>query len=183
TGILFPTCVTPGTLCASLNADIMIVQDLSFELFADYFQFYVQDESVDGNLSESWSPEASDRLLAVTHGTIGVGTIRNMDVPVFIKFFSIEPELFDTSLYDQINECDIEITSGTLVVAGCTDYFPDAARITTEPGGYRVRIYYRGFNTLRGNDLEGDDNYELHFWKTNQPTDIKILKQRQKASA
>lgn len=29
-----------------------------FKLFADYFQFYIQDEDADGNLSDSWNDEA-----------------------------------------------------------------------------------------------------------------------------
>jgi len=27
--------------------------------------------------------------------------------------------------WDQVNECDLEIASGTIVIAGCTDYFSD----------------------------------------------------------
>lgn len=44
-----------------------------FDLFADYFQFYLQDEGADGDLSESWTQEATDRRLALAQGTIGVG--------------------------------------------------------------------------------------------------------------
>ena len=56
----------------------------SFELalFADYFQFYIQDEAAKGDLSEAWSEEATDRLLAIAPGTIGIGTVRNMEVPI-----------------------------------------------------------------------------------------------------
>ena len=46
-----------------------------FDLFADYHQFYLQDEPVDGNLGDDWTQEATDRLLAITDGTIGVGTV------------------------------------------------------------------------------------------------------------
>lgn len=34
-------------------------------LFADCFQFYIQDENVDGNLSDAWTDDAVERLLAV----------------------------------------------------------------------------------------------------------------------
>ena len=53
-----------------------------FTLFADYFQFYLQDEAASGDLSEAWTVDAVDRLLAVSPGVIGIGTVRNMDVPV-----------------------------------------------------------------------------------------------------
>lgn len=161
----------------------MLVQENTLELFADYYQFYLQDETVDGNLSESWTQEAVDRLLAITEGTIGVGTVRNMTVPVTIKIFSEEPALFDTFLYDQINECDLAINSGRIVVAGCTDYFPEAKRIETEVGLYRVRLYYQNLNLLRENDLEGDDTYELHLWKIHTPSNVVIRKHYNKASA
>ena len=58
----------------------MATQRHHLELFADYHQFYLQDEVADGNLGDSWTPEATDRLLAITEGTIGVGTLRNMKV-------------------------------------------------------------------------------------------------------
>jgi hypothetical protein len=41
-----------------------------YELFADYFQLYVQDESAVGDLSESWAQEAVDRLLAIAPGRL-----------------------------------------------------------------------------------------------------------------
>jgi len=100
----------------------------SYSLFADYYQFYLQDEPVKGDLSDAWTNDAVSNLLAVAPGTIGVGTVRNMDVPVEVKIVESEPmETFDE--WDQVNECDIEIQSGTIVIAGCTDYFPDAARV------------------------------------------------------
>ena len=39
-----------------------------YKLFADYYQFYLQDECAEGNLGDSWSPEAVERLLAVGRG-------------------------------------------------------------------------------------------------------------------
>jgi hypothetical protein len=47
------------------------MQRFEYTLFADYFKFYLQDESADGDLSNSWTQEAVDRLLAVAPGTIG----------------------------------------------------------------------------------------------------------------
>jgi len=37
-----------------------------FELFADYFQFYLQDESATGDLSDSWTEEGVERQLVLT---------------------------------------------------------------------------------------------------------------------
>lgn len=105
----------------------MATQRHHFDVFADYHQFYIQDEPVEGNLGDSWTPEATERLLALAPGTVGVGTVRNMTVPVDIEIYD---RPLDESLdaWDQVNECTIQIESGRIVVAGCTDYFPDAAR-------------------------------------------------------
>jgi hypothetical protein len=69
-----------------------MAQRFEFKLFADYFQFYLQDERAGGDLSESWTQEAVDRLLATAPGTIGVGTVRNMNVPVVVEIAEKPPD-------------------------------------------------------------------------------------------
>jgi len=160
----------------------MKIEDIELELFADYFQFYFQDEKVDGDLSNSWTDSAIENLLALSDGTIGIGTARNMYVPVNIQIFDSEPAIEKLIGIDQINECDIELSSGKLVVAGCTDYFPDARRINLEKGIYRVRIYYLNLEILSEDGLEGDDSYIIQMWKVSETKGLKIIKKR-KASA
>ena len=141
------------------------MKEIRLELFADYFQFYIQDEKAGGDLSDKWTKEASDMLLATTDGTIGIGTARNMVVPVAIKTFDTEP-VFLTDEEDaigKINECNIEVRSGRIVVAGCTDYFPDAKRIELENGIYRARIYYGNLDKISEDGLDGEDFYEIHL--------------------
>jgi len=135
-----------------------------YKLFADYFQFYLQDESVEGDVSESWSAEAEARLLAVAPGTVGVGTVRNMDVPVTVELLDAQPDS-DFKDWDHVTECAIEVLSGRIVIAGRTDYFPDASRIDVEPGSYRVRISYGHLDTLSDDGLDGDDRYRVQLWQ------------------
>ena len=118
----------------------MLKEKYEFELFADCHQFYLQDEEAGGDLSDSWTEQATENLLALAPGTISVGTVRNMDIAVTIEFHDSEPKE-DFALWEQINECSIGVPSGKIVVAGCTDYFPDAARISVEPGTYRARVF------------------------------------------
>ena len=147
-----------------------------YNLFADYFQFYLQDEKVDGNLSDAWNEQAVTNLLAVAPGTIGVGTVRNMEVPVEVEVLESEPvETFDA--WDQVNECDLEIASGTIVIAGCTDYFPEAERIQVEPGSYRARLYYGKLDSLSEDGLDGDDHYRVVLWMS-EPQGVRVLKPR-----
>jgi hypothetical protein len=134
-----------------------------FELFADYFQFYLQDESADGNLGDSWTQEAVDRLIAVAPGTVGVGTARNMMVPVDVVLCDAAPYVSNDG-WDHVVECSFEVPTGRIVIAGCTDHFPDAARIDVAPGTYRARAYFGGLETLSDDGLEGNDRYEIRLW-------------------
>ena len=147
-----------------------------YELFADYFQFYLQDESAEGNLGESWTEEAIARLLALAPGTIGVGTVRNMNVAVTVEVLDAEPAS-DLDSWDHVTECSLEVPTGRIVIAGCTDYFPDAARIEVEPGNYRARISYGSLETLSEDGLEGDDRYRVQLWQATA-IEPRVLKQR-----
>lgn len=145
-------------------------------LFADYHQFYIQDESVDGNLSDAWTDDAVERLLAVAPGTVGIGTVRNVDVPVTISVLEREP-VFDPEKFDQVVECSVAVESGSIVAAGCTDYFPEAVRIKIPSGPYRVRVSFEGLDSVSADGLEGNDQYHLQLWPAPMgPVDI--LKQR-----
>jgi hypothetical protein len=116
---------------------------------------------------------ADERYDASCDATIA---LRNMDVPVEVELLQSTPsESFGAS--DQVNECDIEIRSGTLVIAGCTDYFPDAARIKVEPGSYRARVYYGKLDSLSEDGLDGNDHYKVSLWMS-EPSGLHILKRR-----
>lgn len=156
------------------------IQSLELSLFADYFQFYIQDESADGNLSDAWTKEATDRLLAIAPGTIGIGTVRNMDVPVAVQILETEPD-DDSSEWDYVVEASLDVASGRLVIAGCTDYFPDAQRIEVAPGGYRARVSYGALDTLSADGLQGDDHYRLQLWPA-ASTPVRVLKHRPSAT-
>jgi hypothetical protein len=154
------------------------MNEYNLELFADYFQFYLKDEQVPGDLSDQWTENAVKILLATAEGTIGVGTVRNMTVPVNIKIFETDPVLLSDkqNIFDQINECDIEVSSGKIVVAGCTDYFKEAKRIELLNGIYRARIYYGNLDKLSEDGLDDEDFYEIHLWKTNMKTNLTVLR-------
>jgi len=88
-------------------------------VFADYFQFYLQDEGASEDVSQNiWVGDA-----------VHIGTARNMSVPVTIIVADAAPRDDDFGIWDHINECSLAIPSGRLVVAGCTDYFPAAPRL------------------------------------------------------
>jgi len=153
------------------------MQRLDSKLFADYFQFYLHDESTPEVDPDLWTKEAVDRLLAVGAGFLMIGTVRNMTVPVIIEILDSEPSQ-EVGTWDQVNECGLEVPSGRIVVAGCTDYLPDAARITVPPGWYRVRLFYGNLDSLSDDGLEGNDFYKVLLWPADGPFPLTVIKQR-----
>lgn len=153
------------------------MQKFEFQLFADYFQFYLENDSgAETDRSSLWTPEAVKNLLAVSPGVIGIGTVRNMTVPVTVEILDGEP-MEDTGAWDQVSECSLEVPSGRIVVYGCTDYLPDAARINVTPGIYKARIYYGKLAALSEDGLQGEDHYTVVVWQGSQ-IPARIIKQR-----
>lgn len=144
------------------------------ELFADYFQFYLQDEAARGDLGGAWDPAATQRRLAVAPGVVGFATARNMEVPVTLEFLDAAPSN-DLAAFDHVAEGSLTLVTGPLVVAGCTDYLPDAARFPLEPGSYRVRLSCAGLGTLSADGLEGEDHYLVQLWP-DSPIEARVLK-------
>jgi hypothetical protein len=140
-----------------------VAQLFAGEIFADYHQFYVQDEQADCDLSDAWTDEAIDDMLAVVPGCLGVGTVRNVSVPVELELAHGEPDDGFES-FDQVVDASIDVPSGTLVIGCITFYFPDADRVGVPPGTYRVRIFYSGLDTISEDGLEGSDRYRLVLW-------------------
>lgn len=140
------------------------MQRHQFQLFADYYQFYIQDDDASfGDLADAWNEEAVARLLAVAPHVIGVGTVRNTTVPVTVEIHDARPEI-DFAAWEQVNLASLVVGSGRIVVAGCTDYLPDAARLDLAAGTYEVLVCYAGLDSLREDGLEGDDRYHLFFY-------------------
>ena len=149
-----------------------------YEIFADYHQFYLKDDDLSfGDLSEAWTQEATDRLLAVAPHVIGVGTVRNTTVPVSVVVHESQPK-DSPDEWDHITTASLRIDTGRIVVAGCTDYYPDAARIEVAPGVYEVVICYSKLGSLSENGLDGEDSYHVHLFPGREIEPV-ILKWRQ----
>lgn len=148
---------------------------LHFTLFADYFQFYLQDDRAEGrDIAAQWSDDDVARMLTVGPGVVGVGTARNMSVAVSVELLGEAPAL-NLNAWDHVVDCTLVAHSGSLVLAGSTDYLPDAPRIPVAPGTYRVRFAAAGLDTLSDDGLDGDDRYQLQLWPSSaaEPTVLK----------
>jgi hypothetical protein len=150
------------------------VSTYAFEVFADYHQFALLAEQADGDLSDSWTQEAVDRLLAVAPGVVGIGTISNVTVPVVIEIAGEAPEA-KWDAWDHVVEASLELPSGRLVVLGGADYFPVAPRISVAPGTYRVRSHVASGQQSDA-ELSTGEHYRVVLWPA-PSSDVHVLKQ------
>ena len=133
------------------------------ELLADYHQLYVADV-LDGldELPQDWNDEILARRVNLAPGVIVVSTARNMTVPFRVELHGSQPAI-DFDAVDHAVECGI-VTSGEIVIAGLTDYAPDAARASVPPGALRALVVSTGLGTLSEDGLDGEDAYIMHLW-------------------
>ncbi len=150
--------------------------NIETRLFADYFQFYLQDDDIEkGNLEDAWTDAASHRQLAVAPFVLGVGTARNMEVPVRV-FLGASPTNLDLAQYDLVNRAGLENETGRIVLAGCTDYFPDAIRFDVPIGYLDVVIGYGQLDSLSEDELDGNDFYDVFIVPTESSIKTETLK-------
>jgi hypothetical protein len=131
-------------------------------VFADYQQFYLQDEQLEADLAEIWDERTSADMIATGPGVVGVCTARNYHVPVTVQVLDSEPEE-DLGPWDHVAEASLEFPSGCLMVYGPTEW-PNVTRTEVEPGYYRVRVYYAGLETVSPNGIDGKDFYQVVLW-------------------
>lgn len=132
-------------------------------MFADYFQVHVMDVRSGGDLSDAWDAEATERRLAVGLGIVGIGTARNVDVPVLVRV-SATPPAPDEADWDWMVDAHLDCTSGQVAVLGCTDYLPAALRVSLPPGRYRLRASGRGSDTAAEQWIDARDEYRVELW-------------------
>lgn len=134
-----------------------------FSIFADYFQFIVQDENSEDDFGSMWTEEALDHMVAVGATAVCPGTLRNVVVPVEVHVLDVEPAaLLDE--YDHVMEGAFSLPTGRLVVMGCTAYFPDAPRFEIAPGRYRFLYLVSGVHTITAEWEPAEDMYCLYIW-------------------
>ncbi|MGC5018323.1 hypothetical protein [Micromonospora sp. DT47] len=109
------------------------------ELFADYYQIHLFDDRSVTDLGDAWTEEAVLDHLAVATDAMAVGTTVNVNVAVTLEVLDAAPA-DDSAEFDHVAEGSLQVPSGRLVVMGCTDYEPEAARFRVAAGPIRVRV-------------------------------------------
>ena len=97
-----------------------------FEIFADYFQCIVQDESSEDDFGALWTEEATGSMVAVGSSAISIGTLRNVTVSVEVHVLDREPAIV-LDEFDHVVTGAFSAPTGRLMVMGCTDSFSGGA--------------------------------------------------------
>lgn len=133
---------------------------LETTIFADYHQVVLLDQASRTDLSQAWDAQAYARRVVAAGDAVAISTARNTDVPVAVEVRAACSDV-DVSEYDHAVECDLLLPSGVLLVAGVSDYLPNAVRLPVVPGRYRVLALSRGLREVRDDGLDGSDAYTV----------------------
>ena len=147
---------------------------LKYKLFADYFQLLLMDEYCEDDFSTIWDADASERMLALGATSASIGTLRNVDVDVEVHVLQAEPAVSIDDV-DHGALCSFAIPSGRLVVLGCTEFKPAAARVSIQPGSYRVLTTVTGVDTIEYESDPASDLYSVYLWP-GLPIEPRLLK-------
>lgn len=169
-------CVRNLLMAPSVRPLVPSMPRFEFSIVADYFQFHLLDDAApfdEIDFADAWTEDAVERQLAATARAIGVGTSRNMTVPVVIEIEATSPD--DDPAAELVTEASFHVTSDRLAISGCTDYLPDASRIEVTPGHYRARVFYYDQEKLSEDALQGDDRYRVVLWPDPEPIAPRVL--------
>lgn len=132
-----------------------------YDVFADYFQFYLQDADERPHPPVDYTDDDIERRIKATPFLLVIQPVRNMTVPVEIEVAAAPPPLAPDD-WDHIAEASIALPSGGLEIHECTGGSIDI--IPVPPGTYRVRACFGGLDSLSEDGLDGDDLYRISLW-------------------
>jgi len=84
------------------------MQQQSFNLLADYYQFYLWDEGIGPDAPTEWSDEDIARRLKSASNILVVCPVRNWTVSVTVQVHETEPA-YDAKDWDHIAETSLDL--------------------------------------------------------------------------
>jgi hypothetical protein len=132
-----------------------------YDVFADYFQFYLQDEVERPEAPTDYTEEDIGRRIKAARFVVVIQPVRNMTVPVEVEVTDASPALVLED-WDHIAEASLELPSGRLEIHECTGGSIDV--LPVPPGTYRARACFGGLDSLSHDGLDGDDRYRIVLW-------------------
>lgn len=148
----------------------------TYKVPADYYQFYVFDSGREPFAAKySWDEEDSRRMLIVEPGLLGIGTARNFAVHVSIEVVPKRPEIHWKTA-NRVVETFIDVPTGRLVIAGCTESEKQYRYISVPSSGYRALVVYENLESAWLFGLLRRDRYRLVLWPGHE-CETKVIKQ------
>ncbi len=153
-------------------------------VFADNFQFLLQDRRTECEYPESWNEEMMNGLFVAGTRIVGIGTVRDMDVYVDIEINQNpldekqKEDIPDLTDWDHAAQCTLDLPSGQLMIAGPTAGPHDATVLDVAPGHYGVRIFWANLEDVDDAGFEGSDRYKVELWP-NTELEALVLKRWQ----
>ncbi|HEY9879047.1 MAG TPA: hypothetical protein V6D29_11355 [Leptolyngbyaceae cyanobacterium] len=140
----------------------MLIESRKQRLYASHHQFYVEDQEYPGDTGDPnfWTEDAFKDLLAISEGTIGIGTGTYGSVDVTTEIHDSKPPL-DLEVWDHVTEASLMLKSGTLQVIGCLEETGETFQV--QSGSYCVRCCHA--NLDQSDEFgEGSDWYLVQLW-------------------
>jgi hypothetical protein len=151
----------------------MRLQHQAFNLFADYYQFYLWDPGMTAEAPTDYTVDDIRRRIMMGPNVVVIHPIRNMTVAVAVEVHDSDPG-FDPAVWDHIAEASLHLPTGRLQVHECTG--GPVADFEVSPGWYRVRSLSAGFSSIDESGLKGDDRYLAILWPA-PPAELQVIKQ------
>jgi hypothetical protein len=149
-----------------LSSHWVVMTVYQFDIFADYFQLYLMDETAEDDTSEIWTDLALEIKLAIAKNTIAVGTFRNVDVKFEVEIVDSEPKI-NLNEWDHASLGFVCFPSGKCAVLGCTEYLTDAKYIEFPKGSYALLSLAKGLDSIKDEWEPADDFYKVILWPSN----------------
>jgi hypothetical protein len=131
----------------------------SFDVFADYLQFYLWDRDTDPQAPEEYTDADVERRIKTAPHVVAIKPERPSRVPETLEIHDADPG-YDATAWDHIVEASLHLPTGHLQVHECTG--GPVADFDLAPGWYRVRSLHSGLATIDG--LKGKDRYQVVLW-------------------
>lgn len=132
-------------------------------IFADYFQFIVQDEESKDDFGELWRGAPVGMMVAAGETALSFGTLRNVDVQVELRVVDEPPEI-QLDEFDHVVEGAFASPTGKLLALRCTENFKDASRLEIAPGSYGFIYLISGADTVQNEWEPAEDLYSVYIW-------------------
>jgi hypothetical protein len=144
---------------------------VELQVYADYYQFYVQDLESRCDTSIIWDdPADTERGVVVGDGLVAVSTKRYETVPVRVEVYPSDPG-FQWEGIDRVSECGLTVSTQLQVGMPISSM---QAIEQVQPGTYGVRVMAWGLDTVVS-DWEGGDHYIVQLWPVTSMPELRHL--------